>query len=309
MPDLSIIIPTRNEDMLGFTLKRLAETRGKAELETIVIDDGSGQAIPMVQGIGLRIIRLAQSIGLDYCRDTGIMEAKADTCLILDAHMNFHDGVWAAAVVDYAKSNPNHIACTVSVQLTPEDMEMRANRGRYYGADLISYEWDGNRHTIFPPKWRKDTEPGEIQCVLGANYLLSRKRYVETLNRPWHLLFGWGTSEAAISIINWLMGGTNVLLPVEIGHMYRTGQSNRVPYRTQLADIYHNQLWLLHALPLPDKTRVELLGHIQRNPMSQQVEDRINQLLSRSGPARYRQAAPWVRSWQEWEERWGWKCR
>ena len=328
---LSVVLPTRNEDMCAFTVRRLFESRQGCALDVIVIEDGSPKQYDFMEppaGCRLRFERLPINIGLCYCRDMGIAMADYDAVLVLDAHSNFYDtDRWAWKLAAYSQANPTHLGCAVSVQLRPESMDMdhdptRDDKppGRYRGAGLIMCGVDSNqRHSVFPSKWGLPTKWGvedgearhmagevvEVQTVLGGAYILSKSWYMDGLRRPWRDLRGWGTSEQSISIPNWLLGGTNVLMPVEIGHMYRTAQYHLVPYRTRYADIYWNQWRLAHALPIPERLRGQLLAHIQKNETWIHAPQTIAIQMREFPPGPYQDylaCAP--RTWAEYVERW-----
>ena len=251
---LSVILTNRNEAMCVFTCKRILES-ATCPVQVIVVDDGSTRALRDMPAEVL-MIEQPEPIGLAYCRDVGMLAAKHEACLVLDAHMNFHDDDWAPYCRDFAIDNPRALGCAVSVHLdsdpgnTPaQQMDMvhrwtvvnqgreKEPRGRskYYGARIELR--DPKYFRPFPCKWNgryqdliADGTPGTIQTILWGAYVLNRQWYIDGLKRPWELNRGWGTSEQTISIPNWLCGGESMLLPVEIGHQYRTGNRVRVPY-------------------------------------------------------------------------------
>ena len=313
---LSVVMPCRNEAMCEFTVRRLLETRQGVDLDIIVVEDGSDRKYVFPDapaGSSVTMIRLPQPIGLCYCRDLGIEAAKNDAVLVLDAHSNFwDDDGYAEYLVDHAHTHTNHIGCAISVQLRENEMDMEPARGRYWGARVILFDkCRTGRYTIFPSKWDGSAktlavagQAGEIQSILGGAYLLNRAWYFQ-IGRPWRYLRGWGTSEQNISIPNWLMGGMNVLLPVEIGHMYRTGDYDSVPYKTFFADIYYNQIRLASVLPVPDELRDRLIAHVYRNNIGKGDDMRIaahTEACPVQGYADLLTAGP--RSWAEYAERW-----
>ena len=282
---LSVIITNRNEPMLPFTVRRIQET-ADCKVEIIVVDDGSDQAIPELPGV--KIIPIKEPTGLAYCRDVGIEAASNDACLILDAHMNFHPDNWASYSVEFSQSYREGIGCAVSTQLdsdpwndTGRQMSMLARRepdpgekggwilkkrSAYYGARIETICTKTARP--FPCKWNgdykeliKDGEPGVIQCILGGAYVLSRAWYLQGLQRPWRANRGWGTSEQSIAIPNWLCGGESYLMPIEIGHQYRTGKQGRVPYQVREkmeVQILWNRFKIIEVLPMDEELRRDM---------------------------------------------------
>ncbi len=280
---LSVVIPHRNETFLGFTVRRLQETV-RVPLEIITVDDGSDQPYEIPRGV--RHIRFAKPIGAQFARNTGIEAASFDTVLIIDAHMNFTDDDWAQKLVDYNRANPSHVGCPIMRSLTPERMEMEDARGRYYGAHIIPFDeredeelHPADRRRILVDKWNKRKGVQQVGCVLGGAYFLSRRWYQERLLSPWAELRGWGYLEANISIPNYLLGGENVCLDIEIGHMFRPQQ----PFPNNLANVLYNELYLAHVV-IPDVAEREaLLGRLDLpdDPISREVQCQLDRSVAR----------------------------
>jgi hypothetical protein len=297
---LSIVIPSRNEDRLGFTVRRAIESRQGTPLDIVIVEDGSGRQygdIPPEQptDVTVRYLALPRPVGNCYCRHVGIEMARNDAVLVLDAHANFHDtDQWAANLVALVQAFPQAIGCCVSVGIPWDTMSMDPDpdtgrqRGRYYGAAI---QWKTRhscgRYVAMGPKW--DGTRGKdafnlgnavtVGLALGGAYALSRSWYLDHLKGPWALNRGWGTSEQAICLPNWCLGGESMLYPVEIGHMYRTNRPGtpHVPYATMCADIHWNQYRLIHTLPMPQAWRAELEEWIGRNPLSRGDRERLKQ--------------------------------
>jgi glycosyltransferase involved in cell wall biosynthesis len=305
---LSIVIPYRNEEMLAFTVSRLQATV-TVPYEIITVDDGSDKEIEVPDST--RHLRLHQPMGVDIARNIGIRAARYDTVLVIDAHMNFWDDDWAARLVEYNLNFPTHIACTVSVRLTPEQMEMSEAEGHQWGAYLtptkVTYDpglHPAMRRSIFVPHWNESETLGEIGCILGGAYLLSRRWYIDVLHAPWQYLRGWGSSEPLISVVNYMMDGQNVCLDLEIGHMYRSGRYDLVPYISQMHNILYNQLFMAFVFVADEVERKRLIAHLElhRHPASQQAW----QQLERSDYESYRDylAANGSRNWTDYKLEW-----
>lgn len=259
---LSVVVPYRNEALLAFTVQRLHETI-RVPYEIITVDDGSDQPVEIPAGV--KNIRIDESNGVDFARHIGIEAAQYDTVLVIDAHMNFWDDDWSERLVDYSVNNPTHVGCVITLGLESGRMEMERARGRYFGAHIIPAEItdESNVHYVFArrilvDKWNTVCQPGEVGSVLGGAYFMSRRWYLETLLSPWEELRGWGYSEANISIPNFLMGGKNVCLDVEMGHMFRHAS----PFPTHIHKVLFNELYLAHVV-IPDPAeRNELIGRL-----------------------------------------------
>jgi len=301
---LSVIVPYRNEEMLGFTVQRLHETI-KIPYEIILVDDGSdapGEIPP-----GVTNIRFEKPYGAQFARHKGIEAAQFDTVFIIDAHMNFWDDDWAERLVDYNKSNPTHVGCAITLGLEPGRMEMEKAQGRYMGAHVIPRETRDepdlhyiHARRILVDRWNHRKGPGEVGCIMGGAYIMSRKWYLETLLSPWAELYSWGYLEGNISIPNYLLGGLNICLDIEVGHMFRPSS----PFQAYIHAILFNELYLAHVVIPDEKERDELIAHLEL------PDDAITQeawrLLDRSIHRYYRDylIENGVRTWEEYKTEW-----
>lgn len=280
---LSVVVPYRNEEMLNFTVQRLHETI-RIPYEIITIDDGSDQPVEIPAGV--RNIRIEQSVGVDFARHTGIEAARYSTVLVIDAHMNFWADDWAERLVDYSASNPTHVGCVITLGLEYGRLEMEKAKGRYFGAHIIPTDIvsENNLHYVFArrilvDKWNTVCEPGEVGSVLGGAYFLNRRWYLETLLSPWEELHGWGFSEGNISIPNFLMGGKNVCLDIEMGHMFRHSS----PFPTHIHRVLFNELYLAH-IAIPDEAeRDKLIAEmaLPDDAVAQAAQDLLNKSIHR----------------------------
>lgn len=259
---LSIVIPCRDDPMLDFTIARIRETI-RVPYEIVVIDDNSRHPI-RAPGGDVHLLRNPGARGSGYSRDRGIVAARFDAVLTIDAHMNFNDDDWSARIVDQIAANGKDVCCCLCPGLSQDCPRMDQASGLYYGANIrrrseprrISVQEGGRSFTrelrrLLPNKWNSDpeirarSERGdvvEIGSVLGGAYAFSREWYIDGLRRPWEQNHGWGSEEQLLSLANYLLGGRNVLLPVRIGHMFRAS----APYRTDVAHMLYNNLRLAH---------------------------------------------------------------
>lgn len=262
---LSVIIPTRNEPLLRFTVENIVRVRGVVPVQICIINDG-GQKVSVNDFADLLdsqteiiVHNLSRHIGLGYCRDLAIREiAKYDFLFVVDAHMDFAYNSFEP-LIEYLKEHPDHLTCFKVRGLDPDSKEW-AN-SEYYGADIriLNYDARQGQGKLFPSKWttaqniREKWKNGEVQeiCgILGACYGMTRSNYIHKLLCPWGFLRGWGTSEQNISIPNWLMGGKNVLLPMECAHNFRPKGGG---HEVNVHDIIFNQLRLLSVLEMSEE--------------------------------------------------------
>jgi hypothetical protein len=240
----------------------------------IVADGGDPGTLPETTpaGVALRVLtRPGAARGDATCRDLGIMQARYGSVLTLDGHCDVPANDWARYLAGWAEANPQCIGCCVCVGLddarpTPPSWK---NKPRYHGARIELCGHDGAGWRVFCDKWLSDPAlvkaarfaPRPIPSPLGGAYVLRRSWYVDGLRRPWAGMSGWGGLEVTLALVNALAGGKTMLLPVEVGHYFRS----KSPYTTAAADILFNQLRLLHILPMPDRLRDVLTVWLIRN--------------------------------------------
>jgi glycosyltransferase involved in cell wall biosynthesis len=320
---LSIVIPCRNERLLGFTVSRLHDTV-RVPYEVIVVDDGSDQR-QHFEGIDAQLMRNNRPIGVDFARDVGIAAARYEAILTIDGHMNFPDDDWSRRIVDHVHSHPADIGCAACPRLSEDQLELDAVAEVHYGAQLhhrepavqIAVQENGVERkaalqTILPAHWSDDNrdraalqpdEAVEIGCILGAAYTLSRSRYMGELRRPWRHLRGWGSGEQHVSLPNYLLGGRSVLLPISIGHVFRADLAS-VPYRTDVAYILYNNVRLAH-LVMPEAECADEVGWVLSHWRGTRVESVVNQQLASSNWRQYRNhLAAGPRSWEDYQQQW-----
>lgn len=94
MPDISVVVPTRDRPrLLRLALVSALRQRG-VDLEVIVVDDGSqGSLGGVISGLGdrrVRLVRQSSSGGVSVARNRGIREASGEWIAFLD-----DDDMWA----------------------------------------------------------------------------------------------------------------------------------------------------------------------------------------------------------------------
>lgn len=318
---LSVVIPARNESMLRFTVERCFAT-ATIPIEIIVVDDGSDRAyyikdladVQVPPGCRLAFHRFPISLGTHCCADFGIQQAHHKAVLIIDGHMNWWDigtpnqTQWDEYLSRFADGHPEAVACCVCPQLTSDDMAMKPDRARYFGAKFklkhiyertfgnaidmtqrkepkilegvwstdesiwrrLGYE-DGGRHKVSPGM------PVELPILMGGAYLINRDFYMHQCCSVLSGGAGWGSVEAFLSLTAWLMGGTTFILPVEIGHMFRTHQVATVPYVTMQAHVAYNQMFMARLIG-----RDDLIAHLRLDVWPPDVRNAAGMLLDRS---------------------------
>lgn len=264
---LSVVIPTRNEPLTWWTVRNLWRAAAGVALDVIVVDDGSDIDLMELNhrydalnekpdNCGLRILTDDTGpIGNCYRRDQGIVEAQYDAVLVLDAHCNMKRGVPTALLRHY-DCDPTAISCTISARLSSSEGRTEiddAIEPAYVGAYIQeSQRTSTGEYRVMQGVWthrqdvRDDLAEGfaaDIGCLMGGAYLLSQANYISGLCRPWRHNRGWGTSEPVLAIAQASVGLAIQVIPVVIGHDYRSGKQHLVPYASPpIQHIVANQL-------------------------------------------------------------------
>jgi glycosyltransferase involved in cell wall biosynthesis len=250
----TVIIAERNEADLENTIQNIQETQEYSKI--LVVHDEHGK-------------------GCQVCRDEGIMDADTDIVIIVDGHMRFTKGCLDEQA-EYVRANPDKITCAK----VHHNSDISFNDSPYCGADIVWKSDEREQWWVLPSKWRSEDTTGEIACILGACYTMSRERYIEVLKRPWSLGHGWGMDEEVLSIANWLCGGTNELVSQEVAHLCR-GQGD-VPYKLtkqQAFGIWANRLQMLDMFPMEDKDRGQLQQWLMKNTIMRNNLNAIRGLI------------------------------
>lgn len=302
MSNLSVVIPFRNEKMLDFTIKRARKT-AESDLEIIVVDDGSDEKISY--SIVEKIITLSQPVGNCYARHLGVCDASNDAVVVIDSHMNFLNG-WDQRLLQWYENNSKKIiSCFRCPVLNKDDMEMTEGRKEYHAARIKWKDISCGRRRLLPNKWYNYQAPCQVSCLLGGAYLLSKNWY-QTLGGPWKYMRGWGHSEQIITIVNYLLGGENWLAEEPIGHMFRTGKYNEVPYRTLLSNLYYNQHVVAEVCIDQKKDKQELLDYIKIDEQNWRMTAVIKEKIKNNKVEILKQHVQInkKRNWEDYKKEW-----
>ncbi len=246
---ISVCITFKNDfEDIERTVKTLIETAKGDDYEIVVYNDGSnygtGKPRDLVMDYPhLRVINFGRTYGVGYGFDRAVEHAKGEILVIMGADIFVREG-WDEKVANAVQSNPNTLGCAVCIGLNPEKMDMNDPKCfKRYGADLLFFVGAddlpltsplrarrGGYTELFKAKWlmgKKQDEPYEIPCLLGAFYFTS-KDYYKRLGGwdtvPGNMYCGhrfWGHLEPYISLKSWLMGGGCTLYPdIEVGHVF-----------------------------------------------------------------------------------------
>jgi len=298
-----VITTVRDEPYLARTVESVLRACDSDRPEILVVEDGE-QTLPRPPLDGVRFHRPWQEArGCMAARDWGLLHATHDACVVVDAHMDFDDGLFGV-FLDRLRREPDAVLCARCRGLDPETWLPRGRDG--HGAWVV---WRGGRTPAVPLalSWRHDTGDGdEVSAVLGACYGLSRRRYELGLRRPWRFGTGWGTDEELLSIANWLCGGANRVLPVGVRHWFRSsGPPHPDGSAVGFVVRWANRLRLLRLLPMPGEWRRELESIAYEHADVRRASPYVELQLAEQDLAAYRDfLAARPRSFPEWRERW-----
>ena len=252
----SIVIAERNEtENLKQTIANIQATQ-KGDFEIIAISDNSGK-------------------GPQFCRNEGINRAKNDTIIITDAHMRFKPGVLDKQA-EYTAKNQNHLSCLKC----HHNRTMSLDDSPYMGAKFTWKSQERSQFWILHGQWRSENTTGEIPCVMGACYGLSKANYIDKLKNPLRFGKGWGMDEELLSITNWLCGGKTILLDLDCAHLERV--QTDIPYRfthENMCGVWANRFALLAILPMSMADVNELRNWLDRNADVQRNKRKIMSLV------------------------------
>jgi len=282
--DLSVVITTRDEPYLKQTIESIKRSCGADDPEIIVVCDGPQVKRP-ARMKGVRYFEPFESAqGCQRARDYGIGEATCSTVVVVDAHMDFADGLFAEYSA-YLTENPRYILGARCPGLDVHRWEKQPHN--CYGSHVI---WIDGKNPL-AVKWRYDPDRGPMACVLGACYGMNREWYMDGLRRPWQFGTGWGCDEQILTIVNWLCGGEARTLNMEAPHWFRV--QNEVPFTMTAADtagVFANRIKMANMLPMTEQWRQELVGAVWKDgPAATQARLVMNNLsVTAEGIVHYR---------------------
>ena len=290
MPELSVIIPARNEEWLGHTVRDIL-AHAKADTEIIVVLDGAWPKEPLEQHERVHVVYVPESIGQRAATNLGVRISTADYIMKLDAHCAVADGFDVELIRTAKELGPNvtqipaqhnlHIfdricnSCGKREYQGPTDVPCAACDKTDWGREVV---WKPQRrrtefwHFDCDLKFqygageyqRSEAAKGEIADVmtsLGACMFISREFY-------WKLggfdesIGSWGQFGQEWACKTWLSGGRHVVNKrTWFSHCFRTqGHNFGFPYpisgaqqeqaRQRSRDLWLNDKWPGAVRPL-----------------------------------------------------------
>jgi len=283
MPDLSVIIPARNEEWVYYTIHDIIN-HSKLNTEAIVILDGyMPNDIPKSPKV--KIIYHSESIGQRAATNEGVKISNAKYIMKLDAHCALDDGFDIKLI---SEMKPEYTMVPRMYNLHVFDWKcMKCGDRRYMGplptnCPQCDNTTDFKKKLVWKPRlsrrsdfmrfdntlhfqyWKNYEKRPEAQadiadqmCCIGACWLMEREKYWE-LDGLDEKHGSWGQMGVEIACKSWLSGGKQVVnKKTWFAHMFRTQPGFGFPYpnpgigaRKYSRDLWINNKWPKAKYPL-----------------------------------------------------------
>jgi glycosyltransferase involved in cell wall biosynthesis len=241
---ISVCIPVRNDPVeANATIRSVRETAG-GQVELIILDDGSD--IPLkIDDPDVVFRRINGRAGVGPARHICATMASQYHLFFLDSHMRLPQG-WYEKAIAKLESNPDTLwSCSCAV-LNENQMDLSKATSIQHGASINFFgphKKKPQEMQVLEPNWlsapQHPPDGGEIQCVLGAAYLMPRSLFFRVGGM--RMLRDWGVSDIYLSLKVWLAGGEcRLARDIVCGHQFRKATS----YRSKTANILHNKIML-----------------------------------------------------------------
>jgi len=272
---LSILIPAREEEFLGITIRNILENiEGNTEIITVL--DGYTTPIPeLPTDLRIKVIKLDKSIGQRAATNLACKNSNATYVMKVDAHCSFSKGFDRILMED---TQDDWTIMPLMRNLHGFDWVCENGHKRYQGPEGPCVEckkpthkeivWIGKEN---PKSWlfrfdrdlhfqywrdhQKDFTNNliETMTIPGSCFMCTREKYNE-LNLCDESLGSWGQQGVEVSCKTWFSGG-KVMVDKRCwyAHMFRTQAGFSFPYpqsgsnqakaRQLTKDIFMNDKW------------------------------------------------------------------
>lgn len=282
MPELSVLIPGRNEEWLARTCADVLE-HSDLDTEVIAVIDGEHKGEVPLPHPRLRVITLEASIGQRAATNLAAREARGRFVMKLDAHCSLAQG-FDRAIVSALEGHPDwtlipqqrnlHVfdwicdGCGHRTYMGPSLEQCERCKGTSHHREVVwrprsgtrtdFWRFDHELHFQYKGDWQgRRQEEGDIAdtlSCLGACFAMSRERYGQ-LGGMDEAHGSWGQMGTEVGCKAWLSGGRMVVhRGTWFAHMFRTRADFSFPYQMQFsaqdrAREYSRALWLNDAWP------------------------------------------------------------
>lgn len=245
--EITILIPSKNEkEELARTCQSVRDTAGD-RVDIIVLNDASDDGYDYKNSLTSYDVRYYESkerLGSSGGKQKCVELCETPYFLILDSHCRLYTKDWLDRALEIMHREEDTVyCCKVQYFSNEQDHQSPAHMTAYGGF------WDYNPKSLFSCGWNlnrwDENNPFETPCLLGANYLCSK--------RWWNYLKGYeglrlyGREETYISWKSRMAGGTVKCIPtIHTGH--KTRPNNKQPYLCCTYEIVHNEMVILYTL-------------------------------------------------------------
>jgi len=278
--DLSILIPSRNEEFLAKTIEDIVSNI-EADTEVIAVLDGEWANPPIPQHPKVIVVYLPVSIGQRAATNLACKLSKAKYVMKVDAHCAFDKGFDRKLIEDMqdnwtvvptmrnlhafdwlCKCGFTHYQDKGNTCPTcGEKMEKKMIWEPRRGTRNYSYCFDTEPHFQYFSDYRNRQEfkdggdLTETMSLQGSAFMMTREKYWE-LNICDETFGSWGSQGIEVAVKTWLSGGKVMCNhKTWYAHMFRTKQANGFgfPYpqsgkqiesaKKMARDIFFNNKW------------------------------------------------------------------
>jgi hypothetical protein len=254
MPELSVLIPARNEAFLPQTVDDLLAHR-EADTEVIVVQDGP-PFVNLAERPRLRVINVPASIGQRAAQNLAARASTARYVMKVDAHCAFDQGFdrkLLAAIPENAVVVPQmrnlHVYnwvcdfCGALAYQGPRPAKCPECEGAAFHQDVVwipkpnpsssAYRFNKElRFKYFPELRARQGRSGlqETMSLQGSCFLAAREQYWarELCDEAWG---SWGQQGSEVALKTWLSGGRVLcLMDTWYAHQFRVKAGDALQY-------------------------------------------------------------------------------
>lgn len=286
MPELSFLIPARNEQFLSRTVEDLL-TNMRADSEIIVVLDGAWADPPLPQHERLKVVYVPEAIGQRAATNLAACISRADYVCKVDAHVSIAEGM-DRVLIDAAKElGPDVTQIPAQKNLAVYNRVCPCGRREYHGRMespcVVCGKAEWTMEMVWKPRegtttraWSFSAEPkfdywGEykervkgqkiydVMTSLGACFFMARERFWQ-LGGLDEQHGSWGSFGIEIACKSWLSGGRHVCNSnTWFAHLFRVGglsfpypihESDQARARQYSRDLWFNDRWDGQVRPL-----------------------------------------------------------
>lgn len=264
---MTVLLPFKNErEEVAMTCKSIRDTAGN-NVDIIVLNDNSDKDFDYKASLAPYDVeyyesdkRLGSSLGKQWCVD----HCKTPYFLILDAHCRIYTEDWLQLALNELEKGEDCVYCCAVQYFSNEQDHQSPKHMKAFGGfwdynikSILSCGWNLHNYSYEADKTKPSYmwQPFDVPCILGANYLCS-KRWWDYLNGYNGLLL-YGREETFISKKSWMAGGRVKCMPsILTGH--KTRPNNHQPYICCAYEVIHNEMVNGYIL-FDDETFADLL--------------------------------------------------